>query len=48
MIDGALMIDTSSHKSDKNRAVERYFAAGVRKHAEIVSDLSRAFKRAGV
>ena len=46
--DGALVIDTSAHKSDKSRAVERYFAAGVRKHAEIVSDLNRAFARAGV
>lgn len=46
--DDALVIDTSAHKSDKSRAVERFFAAGVRKHAEIVSDLNRAFKRAGV
>jgi translation initiation factor 3 subunit L len=46
--DQALMIDVASHKSDKNRAVERFFAAGVRKHAEIIKDLNLSFKTAGV
>jgi hypothetical protein len=26
------MIDVASHKSDKNRAVERFFAAGIQSH----------------
>ena len=46
--DQALMIDVATHKSDKSRAVERFFAAGVRKHSEIIKDLARVFKQAGV
>lgn len=46
--DQALMIDVATHKSDKSRAVERFFAAGVRKHSEIIKDLTRVFKQAGV
>jgi translation initiation factor 3 subunit L len=39
--DGVLTIDGASQKADANRAHERYFAAGVRKHAEIIAQLNK-------
>ncbi len=39
--DGVLVIDSASAKADNNKTHERYFIAGVRKHAEIMSQLNR-------
>jgi translation initiation factor 3 subunit L len=46
--DQALVIDTTTAKSDKSRAIERFFTAGARKHVEIARDLNRAFTRIGI
>ena len=46
--DSSLVIDATAHRSEKSRAVARFFAAGVRKHSEIINDLNRTFKMAGV
>jgi hypothetical protein len=45
--DQALVIEAATAKSDKNRAIERYFTAGARKHVEIVKDMNRTFARLG-
>ncbi len=39
--DGVLVIDSASQKADNNKAHERYFIAGVRKHVEIINQLNR-------
>lgn len=44
----SLVIETASSSSIKNNAIERYFIAGVRKHSEIASDLSKNFAKLGL
>lgn len=44
----SLNIETSSSKSDKQRQAERYFLAGIRRHAELITDVERAFERVGI
>ena len=39
--DESLVIDTVPSKIEKSKAAERYFAAGVRKHSDILRDLNR-------
>lgn len=41
--DGNVIIDARTARSDKGKAVEKDFMSGVRKHAEIVSDINIAF-----
>lgn len=45
---GAIVTDSVSGKSEVSKAHERYFLAGVRKHAEIASQIHRAFAAAGL
>lgn len=40
---GAIIIDSASSKSETNKAHERFFVAGVRKHAEIAVQVVKAF-----
>lgn len=48
LTDGSLVIETSSSKSDKQRQTERYFLAGIRRHAEIINDVDSVFKSIGI
>lgn len=43
-----LVIDPSTSKSDKSLNIERHFASGIRKHAEIKANLTRHFARFGL
>jgi translation initiation factor 3 subunit L len=45
---GAIITDSVSSKSEMNKAHERFFTAGVRKHAEIAGQINRAFAAAGL
>lgn len=45
---GAVIIDSSSAKSELSKAQERFFVAGVRKHAEIAAQINKAFAAAGL
>lgn len=45
---GAVIIDSSSAKSELNKAQERFFVAGVRKHAEIAAQINKAFAAVGL
>ena len=45
---GSLMIDTSSAKIDESKSQERFFIAGVRKHAQIVNQVNRLFSSLGL
>ena len=44
----SLIVETSSSKTDKQRAAERYFIAGIRRHTELVTDVDRAFRATGL
>jgi RNA polymerase I-associated factor PAF67 len=46
--DGNVVIDAASSQFDKGKSAEKDFIAGVRKHAEIISDLQRAFDASGI
>jgi translation initiation factor 3 subunit L len=45
---GAIVTDSMASKSEVGKAHERYFLAGVRKHAEIANQIHRAFASAGL
>lgn len=45
---GALLIEAAPGGLDKSRAAERYFVAGIRKHAEITADLKRSAAKCGL
>jgi translation initiation factor 3 subunit L len=45
---GAIITDSVSSKSEMNKAHERFFTTGVRKHAEIAGQINRAFAAAGL
>ena len=44
---GDLIIEGAAGR-DKERAAERYFISGVRKHAEIAADLAKSFAKHGL
>lgn len=46
--DGSLVINTVSSKVSQSRAQEKFFIAGVRKHAEILQQLKASFKSCGL
>lgn len=48
LVDGSLVIESSSTKSDKQRQAERYFLAGIRRNSEIITDVDRVFAKIGI
>lgn len=45
---GAVIIDSSSAKAELAKAQERFFVAGVRKHAEIAAQINKSFAAVGL
>ena len=43
LVNSSLVIESTSAKADKQRQVERYFVAGIRRHSEIQSEVSKVF-----
>jgi len=43
LVDGSLVIEAASAKSDRARQAERYFLGGIRRHTEILADVDKVF-----
>lgn len=46
--DGNIVIESSGSRHDKEKAFEKYFISGIRKHVEIYGDLQRAVSSSGL